>query len=379
MRLVDFDFDADQDALRDAVRTTLARELPRERFRGIVDAAISGPVTFPDELWQQFAELGWTGLLVPEEYGGLGRELVDMTVVMEEMGRLPLPGPFFSSAVLATLVARRLGLTELLPALAAGERRGTVAVEDLGTAGDPLDGRQVHATRSGEGWVLDGVKPTVLDGHGADWVLVLARDDAGALAAYLVEDPAATPVPGLDPTRSLARLELSATPARRVGPDGDQSVLLRRALDDAAIMLCAELVGACDAAFDLTSDYAKARVQFGRPIGTFQAVKHIAADMLQALTLARVGTHYAAWTSDVDAGDREAAAAMAKAWVGEAAVQVTADSIQIHGGVGFTWECDAHLYYKRAKANDLLLGRQGWQRQRVADLVLGPAPEVAAG
>jgi alkylation response protein AidB-like acyl-CoA dehydrogenase len=170
----------------------------------------------------------------------------------------------------------------------------------------------------------------------------------------------------------MARLELVSTPARRVGPDGDQTELLRRVLDDAAVMLCAELVGACDAAFALAADYSKVRVQFGRPIGTFQSIKHIAAEMLQALTLARVGTHKAAWASDVDAPDREVCAAMAKAWVGEAAVHVTGDTIQIHGGVGFTWDCDAHLYYKRAKANDLLLGRQGWQRRRVADLILGP-------
>jgi alkylation response protein AidB-like acyl-CoA dehydrogenase len=377
MRPVDFDFDADQHALRDAVRTTLSRALPRERYREIVDAAISGPVTFPDDVWSTFADLGWTGLLVPEEHGGLGRGLVDMTVVMEEMGRLPLPGPFFSSAVLATLVARRLEVADLLAALASGEQRGTVAVEEIGTSGDPLVGLATRATRDGDGWTLDGFKPTVLDAIGADWVLVVARDESGDLAAYLVDNPSATAVPGLDPTRSLGRLELNGVPARRVGPDGDQSELLRRALDDAAVMLCAELVGACDAAFEITGEYAKTRVQFGRPIGTFQAVKHIAADMLQALTLARVGTHYAAWTSDVDADDRETAAAMAKAWVGEAAVHVTGDSIQIHGGVGFTWECDAHLYYKRAKANDLMLGRQGWQRQRVADLILGPAPVTA--
>ena len=375
---MDFDFDADQNALRDAVRTTLARALPRERYREIVDAGISGEVRLPDDVWATMADLGWTGLLVPEEYGGLGLGLVDMTVVMEEMGALPLPGPFFSSAVLATLVARRLGATDLLEELAGGQRVGTVAVEEVGTSGDPLGGVRTLARRDGDRWLLDGLKPTVLDGNVATVVLVVARDEAGDLAAFRIDDPAMTWVPGLDPTRPLARLELAGTPASRLGPSGDQSSLLRRALDDAAIMLCAELVGACDAAFAITSDYAKARVQFGRPIGTFQAVKHIAADMLQALTLARVGTHYAAWTSDVDAPDRETAAAMAKAWVGEAAVHVTGDAIQIHGGVGFTWECDAHLYYKRAKANDLILGRQGWQRRRVADLILGPAPETAA-
>ncbi|MFL6239781.1 MAG: acyl-CoA dehydrogenase family protein [Actinomycetes bacterium] len=364
---MDFDFDADQQALRDAVRTTLTRELPRDKLRAIIDSAEA----FPDELWRRFAELGWTGLLVPEENGGLGLGLVDMCVVMEEMGKLPLPGPFYSSAVLATVAAVRLGLTDLLPALASGEARGTVAVEEIGTATDPLADVDTRASKVDDGWRLDGLKPTVLDGEGADWVLVLARDDSG-VAAYLVDNPNATTVPAMDPTRRLARLELVSTPARRVGPDGDQTELLRRVLDDAAVMLCAELVGACDAAFVLAGDYAKVRVQFGRPIGTFQAVKHIAADMLQALTLARVGTHKAAWASDADAADREVCAAMAKAWVGEAAVHVTADTIQIHGGVGFTWDCDAHLYYKRAKANDLLLGRQGWHRRRVADLILGP-------
>ena len=366
---MDFDFDADQDALRDAVRTTLAGALPTEHLRSVID----NHEQFPADVWRQIAELGWCGLLIPEEHDGLGRGLVDMTVVMEEMGKLPLPGPFYSSAVLATLVARRLGVNELLPGLASGEQRGTVALEEMSTAGDPLDVR-TRASHGGDAWVLDGLKPVVLDGEGADWVLVVARDSDG-IAAYLVESPQASTVPGFDPTRSIARLELVSTPARRVGADGDQTELLRRAIDDAAVMLCAELVGACDAAYELAVEYSKARVQFGRPIGSFQAVKHIAADMLQALTLARVGTHKAAWASDVDAADRETAAAMAKAWVGEAAIHVTADTIQIHGGVGFTWECDAHLYYKRAKANDLMLGRQGWQRRRVADLILGPPPE----
>lgn len=367
---MDFDFDADQHALRDAVRSTLARELPHDKLREIVDAH----APLPRDVWRQFADLGWTGLLIPEEHGGLGRGLVDMCVVMEEMGKLPLPGPFYSSAVLATLAAKALGLTDVLAALASGESRGTVALEEIGTAPDPLADVTTRASRLDGGWRLDGLKPVVLDGEEADWVLAVARDDAG-VAAYLVENPEATTVPGLDPTRRIARLELVSTPARRVGPAGDQTALLRRVLDDAAVMLCAELVGACDAAFELAANYSKVRVQFGRPIGTFQAIKHIAADMLQVLTLARVGTHKAAWASDVDAADREVCAAMAKAWVGEAAVHVTGDTIQIHGGVGFTWDCDAHLYYKRAKANDLLLGRQGWQRRRVADLILGPTPD----
>ncbi|HWA67983.1 MAG TPA: acyl-CoA dehydrogenase family protein [Mycobacteriales bacterium] len=365
---MDFDFNDDQKALREAVRDALA---------GMVDApgllAMAGDGgRMPDELWRRIADLGWPGLLVPEAHGGLGLGLVDMTVVCEEMGRVPLPGPYFSSAVFATLASLRLGADELLADLASGAKRGTVAVDELGTSGDPLGSIRTEATTSGDGWVLDGLKPTVPDAATADWVIVVAADDDG-LAAYLVEGAAAESVPGMDPTRDLGRLELKGTPARRLGPAGDQTALLRRVADDASVMLCAELVGAAEASFELAAEYSKSRVQFGRPIGTFQAVKHMAAEMLQDLTLARVITHYAAWCSDVDAEDRELAAGMAKSWVAEAAINVTGTSIQVHGAVGFTWECPAHFYYKRAKATDLVLGKQAWQRQRVADLVLGAA------
>ena len=367
---MDFDFSPEQHALRDAVRSTLAREAPMDYVRRMADDERG----FTDESWRDMAGLGWPGLLVPEEHGGLGLGLVDMTVVLEEMGRAALPGPFLSSAVLATSAAVRLGAVDLLPNLASGQRRGAFALEELGTSADPLVGITTRASESGGGWVLDGLKPVVLDGHTADWVIVVAQAPDG-LGAFLVESPRATAVPAMDPTRKVARLELVSTPARRLG-DGDVTAALRRVADDTAIALCAELVGACDRSFELAAEYAKVRVQFGRPIGSFQAIKHMAADMLRDLTLARVGTHYAAWCSDTEAADREIAAAMAKGWVGEAAVHVTADTIQIHGGVGFTWACDAHFFYKRAKVNDLLLGRQGWQRARVADLLLGPAPEL---
>jgi alkylation response protein AidB-like acyl-CoA dehydrogenase len=366
---VDFDFNDDQRALRDSVRDALAGLVPTAALQAMTDAGGE----MPPELWSRIADLGWQGLLVPEEYGGLGLGLVDMVVVLEEMGKIPLPGPFFSSAVLATLAASRLGAGDLLTGLASGERRGTVAIEEVGTHGDPLGTVRAVAIPDGDGWRLDGLKPTVMDAATADWVIVVARDDAGDLAGFLVESPGAAAVPGMDPTRSLARLELSSTPARRLGPAGDQTALLRRVVDDAAVMLSAELVGASEAAFELAAEYSKVRVQFGRPIGTFQAVKHIAAEMLQDLTLARVGTHYAAWASDTDAADRETSAAMAKSWVAEAAINVTSNCIQIHGAVGFTWECPAHYYYKRAKASDLVLGRQGWQRARVADVLVGPA------
>jgi alkylation response protein AidB-like acyl-CoA dehydrogenase len=364
---VDFTFSDEQDALRDAVRSFLRHDAPGSYIRAMAE----DPRGVTDELWHRIADLGWPGLLVPESQGGLGLGLVDMTVVMEEMGRLPLPGPFFSSAVLATLAARRLGADDLLAGLASGTLRGTVAVDEQGH-GSPVDRVRTRARRRGANWVLTGLKPLVLDGHTADWVIVVARTEEG-LGSFLLQAPECEPVPTLDPTRKAARLALDERPAQRIGGPGDHTATWRRVVDDAAVMLAAELVGASDAALALAVEYAKVRVQFDRPIASFQAIRHKLVDMLHRLELARVGTHYASWTSDVDHPEREEAAAMAKGFAAEAAVFVTAEDIQVHGGVGFTWECDAHWYYKRAKQNDVLLGYQGWQRRRLADLVLEPA------
>jgi alkylation response protein AidB-like acyl-CoA dehydrogenase len=364
---LDFTFSTEQDALRDAVRSFLTRELASDYVRAMADDELG----FTDEVWDKLAELGWPGLLVPEASGGLGLGLVDMAVVMEEMGRIPFPGPFFSSAVLATLAATRLEEPDLLAQLASGAIRGAVALEELGHD-DPVDRVHARARRKGADWIVTGHKPLVLDGHTADWVIVVARTEEG-LGSFLLEAPRGEPVPTMDPTRKAARILIDERRAVPVGPRGDQTTTWRRIVDDAAVMLAAELVGASDAALELATEYAKARVQFDRPIATFQAIRHKAVDMLHQLELARVGTHYAAWASDVDDPSRERAAAMAKSFVAEAAVFISGEDIQIHGGVGFTWDCDAHLYYKRAKMNDAMLGYQGWQRRRLADLVLDSA------
>jgi len=361
---MDFTFSEDQDALRDGVRSFLAAEAAGAYVRAMAEDSRG----FSDEFWDQVVGLGWPGLLVPEGQGGLGLGLVDMVVVMEEMGRLPLPGPYFSSAVLATLAARAVGADELLAPLASGALRGTVALEESGH-GSPVDRVRTRARRKGATWLLTGVKPLVLDGHTADWVLVAARTEDG-LGTFLLQAPSCELVPTLDPTRKAARLVLDETPVEPVGAAGDHTAAWRRVVDDGAAMLCAELIGVCDAALELAVEYAKVRVQFDRPISSFQAIRHKAVDMLHRVELARVGTHYAAWTSDVDDPARESAVAMAKGYAGEAAVFVTGEDIQIHGGVGFTWDCDAHFYFKRAKQNDVMLGYQGWQRQRLADLVL---------
>jgi len=361
---MDFTFSPEQDALRDAVRSSLASEAPSAYVRRMIDDEVG---VSPD-LWSKMADLGWLGLLVPEAHGGLGLDLVDAVVVQEEMGKLPLPGPYFSSALFATIAARRLAFTDVLADLASGARRGTVALEEFGH-GDPVARVRTTATQRGDTWVLDGLKPAVVDGHTADWAIVVARTDDG-LSSFLLEKPGAAVVPSLDVTRKMTRLELTQRPATQVGPPGDQTALWQRIADDAAVMLCAETVGVCERALQLGVDYAKQRVQFGRPIASFQAIKHKTVDMLHKTELARVGTHYAAWTSDVDDPARESAAAMAKGYAGEASVFVTAEDIQIHGGVGFTWDADPQLFFRRAKANDILLGQQAWQRQRLADLVL---------
>jgi alkylation response protein AidB-like acyl-CoA dehydrogenase len=361
---MEFTLSDDQKALQDTVRSFLERRSPMSFVREMLEDERG----FTDELWDEVVGLGWTALLVPEAQDGLGLGMVDLAVVMEEMGRAAFAGPYFSSSVLATLAARALGLDDRLGSLASGTTRGTVALEELGH-GDPVDRIRTRATRKSGRWLLNGLKPLVPDGHTADWTLVVARTQNG-IGSFLVEGSRGEPVPVWDGTRKMARLELHDVAAEPVGPDGDQTALWKRVADDAAVALCAEMVGAAEQAWHVAVEYAKNRVQFGRPIATFQVIKHKAVDMLHRLELARVGTHYAAWASDVDDGVRAEATAMAKSFTAEAANFVCAESIQIHGGVGFTWDCDAHVFYRKAKQNDLLLGYQGWQRERLADLVL---------
>jgi alkylation response protein AidB-like acyl-CoA dehydrogenase len=365
---MDFTFSEEQEAFRSVVRSVLADFAPPTYVRDMLEH----PHGCTPGFWETIADLGWTGLLVPKEHGGSGFGMLEIAVVAEEMGRLPLPGPWLSSAVAGTLTAVALDDRDVLPALARGTLRATLALEETGTR-NPLDGISTAARPDGAGgWLLDGTKPVLLDGHTADVAYVVARDAeaADALAVFAVGGPAGELVPSMDVTRKVARLVLDGRPARRVGPAGDQRPLLGRVVDDIGIALCAESVGACERALQMATDYAKDRVQFGRPIATFQVIKHKIVDMLHQLELARVATHYAAWASSVDDPERERAAAMAKGFVAEAAVMITGENIQVHGGVGFTWDVDCHLLFRRVKANDVLFGRQAWQRQRLADLVL---------
>jgi alkylation response protein AidB-like acyl-CoA dehydrogenase len=364
---MEFTFSEEQGQLRESVRSFLAGRSPGHYVRSMMD----DPAGFELDVWQELVDLGWTGVLVPEAQGGLGLGMVDLVVLMEEMGRALFPGPYFSSAVLATLAAKGLGLDDRLASLGSGATRGTVALDEEGH-GDVVERVRCRASRKTGRWLLNGLKPIVVDGHTADWCLIVARTQAG-LGTFLLEAPRGELVPTWDLTRKVARLELRDTPATPVGPAGDHTATWRRVVDDAAVALCAELVGSMEAAHELAVEYAKVRVQFDRPIATFQVIKHKAVDMLHRIELSRVGTHYAAWASDVDEPVREEAAAMAKAYVAESANAVAGESIQIHGGVGFTWDADPHLHYRRAKQNDLLLGYHGIHRERLAHLVLDPA------
>ena len=358
---MNFTFSDEQAALRNSVRAFLAKETPLSLVREQI-GAVDG---VPAATWQAIVDLGWHALLIPESLGGLGLGLIDAVVLQEEMGRALFPGPFLSSSVLATRAAIALGIDDRVRRLADGSERGTVAIDE-GGHGDPIDRIAVRATGRGNSYRLDGTKPLVIDVVGADWVLVPARTREG-LQTFLVERPASIMAETLDVTRRFGALHFDGTPAQPVGPRGDHGDIWRRISDDGAVALAAELIGVGEAANQLAIDYAQARVVFDQPLSKFQVTRHKAVDMLRAVELARVGTHYAAWASDVDAPDRVSAVAMAKSAASEAANYVTAECIQIHGGVGFTWECDAHLYLRRAKVDDLLLGSQGWHRSRVAD------------
>ena len=368
---MDFTYDDEQLALQDVARAALERECPPALVRDMADdpSGVSPP------LWSTLVDLGWTGLLVPAELGGTGAGLLETCVVLEQMGRIPVPGPFFSSAVAAALAARALGATELLASLADGTRRGTIALGELGH-GDPLGTVRTRARRKGAQWVLTGEKPVVVDGHTADWVIVAARGEEG-VRSYLLEAPAdATQVelvPSLDPTRKLARLVLDDTPVLPIGPPGNHAAIWRRIEDDLAVALAAETVGAADRALAEAIAYTSERIVFDKPVATYQTIRHRLVDMFQQVEMARAGFQFAAWASDTEAPEREQAAAMAASYAAEAGLKVTGEDIQMHGGVGFTWANDAHFLFKRVKQNEVLFGGAGAQRQRLAGMFIESA------
>ncbi|MVZ99626.1 acyl-CoA dehydrogenase [Actinomadura sp. LD22] len=364
MRLV---LDPEQEELRATVRKVLADRAPSAKAR----EAMESPDGFDRDLWRTLGDLGVLGLVVPEPFGGAGAGHVERAVVLEELGAALTPSPFLASAVLATdalLALDDVGAGgDHLPRLAAGELIGTVAAAEDG-AWDLAGGATAAAERDG-GWELTGTKAPVLAGDSADLVLVYARTSGGP-GWFAVEGGAPgvtrTPLTGLDPTRRLARIDFAAAPARRL-VSADPGAALETVTGLAAVALAAEQAGGMRRAMELTVDYAKARVQFGRPIGSYQAVKHGCADMYSAWELAVSVLRYAAWTADHDIAELPTAAALAQTYIGPAYFRTATDMVQFHGGIGYTWEHDAHLYYKRAKSSELLFGPPSAHRARLAD------------
>ena len=367
---------AEQRELRDSVRRFLADRAPMSRVRELMET----PDGTDRQVWQQAgAQLGLPGIAIPEAYGGAGFTFAEQAIVLEELGAALYGGPYLASAVLAATAllaasdeaARR----ELLPGIASGQTVATLAFTEDDGSWDP-EAIRLAATR-GEGspdspWMLDGHKSFVLDGHTADLILVVAAAGPG-LSLFAVDAGTAglgrRMLPTLDQTRKLARLEFDAVPGRLIGGPGEAGVVLDHAMDVAAVALAAEQLGGAQRALDMAVEYAKIRYQFGRPIGSFQAIKHRCADQLLEVASLRSAVGYAAAAVDEDSPEVPALASLVKAYASETYFHVAAENIQIHGGIGFTWEHDAHLYFRRSRADRVLLGDATVHRERLAALL----------
>ena len=377
---MNFGFNEEQELLRGTARKFFDNECASDTVRKLMD----GPEGMTPDLWKKIAEQGWTGLIFPDEHGGMGLGFVDLVVLMEEMGRAVVPGPFFSTVLLGGLAIREAG-TEAqkkawLPKISSGEARATLAwmepSAELGARGITLT-----ATAKGAGFTLDGTKLFVHDANTADVIVVAARTASGkspeeGVSLFLV--PKGTPglsvtlLPTMDQTRKLCEVAFKNVEVGAdalMGQAGSGWAPLARVLDRATVALCAEMCGGAQKVLEMTVEYAKIRQAFGRPIGSYQGVKHKAADMLVDVENSKSITYYAAWAMDEDVPEGPLAVSMAKAYVSDAYRRVAGAGIQLHGGIGFTWEHDLHLYFKRAKGSEFTFGDATWHRERVAQLV----------
>ncbi len=364
-----FAFSAEREEFRDMVRRFVETHAPEAAVREQMETERG----FDPAVWSRMAEqLGLQGLIIPQEFGGQGFGPVELGIVLEEMGRSLLCAPYFSTVVLAVyplLQARDDDAkTALLPGIASGETIATLAFTEPNGRWDQ-SGIQATARDDGAGWKIHGSKLYVLDGHTADVVLVAARTGAGVSLFHVSGDAAGltrSPLATLDPTRKQARLELDGVEATLIGSDGAGWGVLSTVLDLAAVALAAEQVGGAQRCLDMSVAYAKERVQFGRPIGSFQAIKHKCADMLLDVESAKSAAYNAAWCASERSDELPAVASLAKAYCSDAYVHAASENIQIHGGIGFTWEHPAHLYFRRAKSTDLLFGDASHHRELVA-------------
>lgn len=362
----------EQDELRSVVRRLLDTHSSEQHVRSFLDRTSGFDVTS----WKLMAEqVGVQALAIPEEYGGAGFGFAELAIVLEESGRSLLCAPLLSTCVLATYALLRAddpdAAARHLPGIAVGDTIATLAVTE-GTTTASEENIRARADLHNGSYRITGVKSYVLDGADADLLIVAARTEHG-VSLFTVDahtDEVTTePLSPLDRTRNLATVALDGAPATLLGADGDGWRHVTDVLDIGAAALAAEQVGGAAQVLESTVEYAKMRRQFGRPIGSFQAIKHQLADMLVQLESARSAAYYACDSVDADADDRALASSIAKTYCSDAYYDIAARSIQIHGGIGFTWEHPAHLYFKRARGSQTLLGSPGVHRQRIAELV----------
>ena len=379
---MELEFTTDQVDLRDSVRAFLTAECPIGAVRTIVEARFAGTPPSATTLGEQMAELGWPALTVPEAAGGLGLGPIELALVAEELGRALAPGPLFATVTQYVPAVLELGnpdqIVALLAPVATGSVSGTLAIAEPSGAIDPA-ATSVVATPTAHGFVLDGIKATVIEPSAGGSVVVVARVPGTAgdhgVGAFVVPVDATEvdPIDALDPSRVLATMTLtdvSVGTAAVLGTPGPSTAAgLRRAAQTAAVTLALDAVGAAQQLFDVSLEYVKQREQFGVPVGTFQAIKHRFADMLILLERARALGYFAALTIAEDDDRRSLATAMAKAAAGDAALRIAKEGIQLHGGIGYTWEADVHLYVRRLESDAVLFGTAEHHRQTVADLI----------
>jgi alkylation response protein AidB-like acyl-CoA dehydrogenase len=377
---MDIGFTEEQELLRTSARKFLENECPT----AFVRQRMAEPAAMTEDFWRKLAEQGWFGILYPEALGGSGLGLVDMTVLMEEMGRAVMPGPFFSTVLLGGSAILEAGSPdqrqEWLPRIAEGSAKVSLAWTEPNARWDAA-GIVATGRETSGGFMLSGIKLFVPDAHLSDALIIAVRTRDGStmedgVSLFLVPKDvvglAVTLLPTIDETRKLCevRLDNVAVPATALLGDPHRGwPPLARVLDRAAVALCAEMCGGAQQVLDMTTAYAKIRIAFGKPIGSYQGVKHQAADMLVAIENAKSLTYYAAWALDEELAEAPLAVSMAKAAASDAYRKVAGTGIQLHGGIGMTWEHDLQLYFKRAKASEVAFGDATWHRERVARLM----------
>jgi alkylation response protein AidB-like acyl-CoA dehydrogenase len=363
-----FGLSESQTILKDTARKFFAGECPIASVRKLMETETA----YDAGLWSKLAGQGFTGIITPEEYGGMGLGKVELILLMEEAGYALLPGPLFSTVALAAPVIDALGTStqkkKYLGPIAAGEARSTVALVE---ASGSWDLSRIQLSAAGDR--LTGTKLFVTDAAAASYIVVATRN-----GVFVVEANApglrVQPMKGMDLTRKIYSVECKNTPAEKLGGPGD----LARALDIATAALAAEMTGGMQRVLETTVAYAKTRKQFGKPIGIFQAVQHLCADMYLETESSRSAAYYASWALEENAPDAAQAVSIAKMYSSDAGRTVGNRGIQVHGGMGFTWENDLHLYYRRAKASETMLGDAMFHRERIAKLVIDAAENVSA-